>query len=210
LVGEFDKTTTPATPETLPRAAVSPTRRPVRHDGQRSDETARPTQDRGVENPDLMALWADPGVCYAMRLPNPKAGRVVLTILALSGMAACGKSTPVGDAALRRDLDLVGTPDSGLELAPRTGSQAIVSAEELIPAGNRSKASTRPASVTRHPVARAASRRVSVSPPAHHDSVTAAPATQRPLPASAVSPPPPGGYKTMGEIIRKAPFPINP
>jgi hypothetical protein len=148
-----------------------------------------------------------------MRLPNPKAGRLVLAIFALSAVAACGKSTPAEDAALRRDLDLVGSSDSGLELAPRSGSQAVVSADELIPVGNRSKASTKPALVTRHPLARAASRRVAapVSASAPHDSVTtAAPATQRPLPASAVSPPPPGGYKTMGEIIRKAPFPINP
>jgi hypothetical protein len=148
-----------------------------------------------------------------MRLPNPKAGRLVLAILALSALAACGKGTPVEDAALRRDLGLVGGPNSGLELAPRSGSQAVVSAEELIPAGNRSKASTAPASVTRHPVARTASRRAvaPVSAPAPHDSVVAAaPATQRPLPASSVSPPPPGGYKTMGEIIRNAPFPINP
>jgi len=43
------------------------------------------------------------------------------------------------------------------------------------------------------------------------DSVVAtAPATQRPSAAGAISPPPPGGYKTMGELIRKAPFPINP
>ena len=134
-------------------------------------------------------------------------------MLALSAVAACGKSTPVEDAALRHDLDLVGGPDSGLELAPRSGSQAVVSAEELIPARNRSNASTTPASVTRHPVARAASRRIAapLSVPAPHDSVAAAaPATPRPLPASSIAPPPPGGYKTMGELIRKAPFPINP
>ena len=62
------------------------------------------------------------------------------------------------------------------------------------------------------PSARVAKRIAApVSNPAPHDSAAAAlPATQRPLPASAVSPPPPGGYKTMGELIRKAPFPINP
>ena len=40
----------------------------------------------------------------------------------------------------------------------------------------------------------------------------AAPATVRPAPVvrPAVTPAPRGGYKTMGEIIRKAPFPINP
>jgi hypothetical protein len=172
-----------------------------------------PDSASGRRESRLMALSPEPGVCHAMRLPNPKAGRLVLAILAVSAAAACGKSTPVEDAALRRDLALVGGSGSGLELAPRSGSQAVVSAEELIPAGNRSKASTAPASVTRHPVARAASRRIAapVSVPAPHDSVAvAAPPTQRPLPASSISAPPPGGYKTMGELIRKAPFPINP
>jgi hypothetical protein len=35
-------------------------------------------------------------------------------------------------------------------------------------------------------------------------------ATTVPVSRPAVSPPPPGGYKTMGEVLRNAPFPIKP
>jgi hypothetical protein len=33
---------------------------------------------------------------------------------------------------------------------------------------------------------------------------------QAPSAKPAMNPAPPGGYKSMGELIRKAPFPINP
>src|SRR5438094_86400 len=127
----------------------------------------------------------------------------VLTGLLVAAVAACGRRATVADDSLRRDLDLA--RGQGLELAPQSGSQMTVSAEELGPAGSRARRNERPL----------ASRVTKATPPAptaaRRDSVVAiAPATPRPSAQSAISPPPPGGYKTMGELIRKAPFPINP
>jgi hypothetical protein len=142
-----------------------------------------------------------------------KATLAIAAIVAMTGIAACNKRLPVEDAALKRDLDLVG--GQGLELAPRSGTRTTVSAEELVPTGNRTtRPSARPTvERTAAPSARS-ERAVAQAPrasiPARDTAVAAAPATPRPSAAGAISPPPPGGYKTMGELIRKAPFPINP
>jgi hypothetical protein len=124
---------------------------------------------------------------------------------------------PANDAALQRDLDLA--RGQGLELAPQGGTQ-LVSANELLPAGSRRTAPAAPRRVSHTPAPTPAPQSVAESqaaaPPSapaapKHDSVVAAaPAMPRPSAQGAVNPPPPGGYKTMGEIIRRAPFPINP
>lgn len=140
--------------------------------------------------------------------------RFAIAAIALSAVAACSHGTPTADAALKRDLDLA--RGQGLELAPQASGRATLSADELIPAGNRSKATaTRPATANRARPLEAAAPETKVAESqapaaAARDSVAAAPATPRPSPTNAVSPAPPGGYKTMGELIRKAPFPINP
>ena len=120
--------------------------------------------------------------------------RLLTVSLLVTGLAACGRRTTVADENLRRDLDLT-----------------TVSAEELIPAGPE-KTTTTPARRAQQPASRRVATRV-VSPapaPSRGDgAIASAPATPRPS-AGAISPPPPSGYKTMGELIRKAPFPINP
>ena len=134
--------------------------------------------------------------------------------IALSALAACNRATPTADMTLQRDLDLARNQ------APQASANMNIAPDEVIPAGNRSRAVLPRAERVRRPVATAptaasaATSAVSAAasaPPSTHDSaVAAAPATQRPSAQGAISAPPPGGYKTMGEIIRKAPFPINP
>lgn len=149
----------------------------------------------------------------------PFRSKFVVVAIGLTALAACGRNAPTGDAALQRDLDLA--KGQGLELAPQART-AMLSADELLPAGNRSRTTARPTSTHRTPSVRTAA---TLSPVAEHpasepaapraparDSAVAvapAPAATRPS-ADAISPPPPGGYKTMGELIRRAPFPINP
>jgi hypothetical protein len=144
--------------------------------------------------------------------------RFLVAVVGLAGLAACNRSAPTGDAALQRDLDLA--RGQGLELAPKGNTPATLSADELIPAGNRKRAPVsratsvrreEPTTATHSPMAQAPAT-VAETPtaPARDSAIAPAPATQRPSAAAAISPPPPGGYKSMGEIIRKAPFPINP
>ena len=148
----------------------------------------------------------------------PTRPRIVAAVLALAALGACNRRAPTGDAALQRDLDLA--RGQGLELAPQGGTQ-LVSANELLPAGSRRTASTaaRRVSHVATPTAQPISKTEAPAPaapapvaaaPARDSVVAAAPATPRPSAQGAVSPPPPGGYKTMGDIIRHAPFPINP
>ena len=106
---------------------------------------------------------------------------------------------------LRRDLELARA--QGLELAPRGAGQSTVSAAELIP--RASKAS--PSSAVRTPpraVVSAAKPKapVIVDAPVAPDPVRPQPSSAKP----AMNPEPRGGYKSMGDLIRKAPFPINP
>jgi len=150
----------------------------------------------------------------------PGRSRIMVAAVGLAALAACGRTAPATDAALQRDLDLA--KGQGLELAPQGSARSTLSADELAPVGSKVR-STAPR-VSKAPAPRRATsapsepqvaERQAPAPQApakqSRDSVVAtAPATQRPSAAGAISPPPPGGYKTMGELIRKAPFPINP
>ena len=145
----------------------------------------------------------------------PGRSRFIAAAISLAALAACGHHAPATDAALQRDLDLA--KGQGLELAPQGSARATLSADELAPAGNHARSA--PQLATKSPTPRRATptpseTKVAERPaPTPHstDSVVAvAPATPRPSATGAISPPPPGGYKTMGELIRKAPFPINP
>lgn len=135
----------------------------------------------------------------------PVRSRFVAAAVALAALAACNRAAPTSDAALQRDLDLA--RGQGLELAPQGGTK-LVSANELLPAGNRRR--------TTSTLARRATVTLATpapQPTASHDSAVAeapVPALPRPDAQKAVNAPPPGGYKSMGEIIRRAPFPINP
>jgi len=126
--------------------------------------------------------------------------------IALSSLAACNRATPTADAALQRDLDLARSQASlasaNMNISPDEGIPAGIRSHAVLPRPEKARRATMPM-----PTLSATS---GASTPAPDTAVAAAPATQRPSAQGAISAPPPGGYKTMGELIRKAPFPINP
>ena len=154
--------------------------------------------------------------------------RLAALFAALALGSACGRASPVDDA-LARDLEQAAGPS--IELAPRGEGTAIISAQE---GGPRATPAAMPApsrTVARTPARRPApaptriERAPSPAPHAEVEQVVAAPveatevaapqesampAAGRPSTRPAVNPPPPGGYRTVGEVIRNAPFPINP
>jgi hypothetical protein len=137
--------------------------------------------------------------------------RLTVGLAALASLAACGKSAPLqASGDLQRDLQLASGP--GIELLPNASRTQVVSAVEQTGTAAPAPSPTK----TRTPVARPKPRRV--APPAR---VVRAPSpepraqVERPSPrptfdANVISPPPPGGYKTVDEVIRNAPFPIKP
>ena len=113
-------------------------------------------------------------------------------------LAAC-KAAPDMDEQMRQDLQAAST--SSFELAPAGQGLKVVSAIEQAPqALPKPHVTHKPAPQTRAP--RPTPRVAEQTEPA-----ATAPKT---LPASSVSPPPPGGYKGLGDVIRNAPFPIKP
>jgi hypothetical protein len=137
-----------------------------------------------------------------------------ITFAVLTLVAACGRdSAPVAAGGdLQRDLELAS--GAGIELLPAAGRTQVVSAVEQTGTAEPAPAPTR----ARTPVARPQPRRV-----APRARVLRAPSRapsperqiERPSPqpvfgADVISPPPPGGYKTVDEVIRGAPFPIKP
>jgi hypothetical protein len=141
-------------------------------------------------------------------------GRVGVTIgiAALAGLAACGggnATQATGD--LQRDLQLASS-QQGLELVPNATRTQVVSAIEQTGTAEPAPAPTK----TRTPVVRPTPRRVAPqarvvrAPAPAPERQVERPSSRPTFDANVISPPPPGGYKTMGEIIRNAPFPINP
>lgn len=121
-------------------------------------------------------------------------------ILAVALVAACGRQSTM-DEAMKADLDAAAT--ATLELAPRTKGQQIVSAIE----------SKRPEQPRVAPVRRTRAPAQTPVPETRQVTQTAdapEPTATRPVTRPAVNPPPPGGYKTVNEVIRNAPFPIKP
>jgi hypothetical protein len=129
-------------------------------------------------------------------------------------VAACGRESAPAEATgdLQRDLELAS--GTGIELLPNTARTQVVSAVEQTGTAEPAPAPTR----ARTPVVRPKPRRV--APQARVvRAPTPAPSPgrqiERPAPrptfdANVISPPPPGGYKTVDEVIRAAPFPIKP
>jgi hypothetical protein len=140
--------------------------------------------------------------------------RLTFGLAALAGLAACGgKSSPVqASDDLRRDLELASS--SGIELLPNAASTQVVSAVEQTGTAEPAPAPTK----ARTPVVRPKPRRVApqarvvrVRSPAPSPERQAERPSPRPtFDANVISPPPPGGYKTVDEVIRGAPFPIKP
>ena len=150
------------------------------------------------------------------------------TLVALVAAVLVALAVPSRPAAatqlsgdLSRDLDLASA--AGVSLAPSGTGTQVVSAVELGAAPERAPAAA--------PKAAASPRKARPQPraePAPVEEVeeapveAPAPAEVAPAPAPAVDAPlprpmpnqrrepPPGGWKTPSEIIRNAPFPINP
>ena len=99
--------------------------------------------------------------------------------------------------------DLQAATASTIELAPRGQGTRVVSAHEpkqptqpkVTPVRRVTRPAPEPQPETRQPTRTAE---------------TNEPAAARPTSTPAVQPPPPGGYKTVNEVIRNAPFPIKP
>ena|SRR5687768_2362609 len=120
---------------------------------------------------------------------------ICLAVIAIS--AACSRS-PEMDAQMKADLDAASA--ASLELAPRGQATKVVSAIE-------SKNVARPTvAPVRKTVAPARTPRPETPAVVSSEPVAKAPVAAPPR----VQPPPPGGYKTVGEVIRNAPFPIKP
>lgn len=122
----------------------------------------------------------------------------ISTALLAAFLAACGRTSAVDDQ-MKQDLEAASA--TTMVLAPAGGSQRVVSAIEQT-------GKTQPKVTTsRKAVAPARTPR-----PESRQTVQTStePAAQVPSSRPAVSPPPPGGYKTIGEVIRNAPFPIKP
>ena len=151
----------------------------------------------------------------------------VLAALLVAAAAACsGKS---GNAPLGDDLagDLDAARSSAVQLAPNSARGTdVVSAEELTGAGEARERTVQKAprvAVRKAPVARtptvvptasAEAPVVAAPTPEASDVVNAdtlAPIDPRPAPAApAATPARRGGDKSVGDVIRDAPFPINP
>ena len=114
-------------------------------------------------------------------------------ILAALCVAACGRPAAMDDQ-MQKDLEAASV--STMELAPNGGGQHVVSALEQVPNGpNSSSKKATPPKGPEHPQTAQTSKE---------------PAATRPAQRPAVNPPPPGGYKTIGEVLKNSPFPIKP
>jgi hypothetical protein len=134
--------------------------------------------------------------------------RISLSVASVSVLllAACSRTSEV-DADLKRDLEAASA--GSIELAPSGTKTNVVSAIEskqpqVQPRVTPVRQTKAPAKTPKPEMPQV----TQTGTPAA--AVSTEPAAQRPLPASSVQPAPPGGYKTMGQVIRQAPFPINP
>jgi len=109
--------------------------------------------------------------------------------------AACGRQSAM-DAQMKQDLDAASA--STMVLAPNGGGQHVVSAIEQVP-----QAQPRQTKVRKVPTP-------AKTPPRTAQQTVTEPAATLPSQRPTVNPPPPGGYKTIGEVLRNAPFPIKP
>jgi hypothetical protein len=140
--------------------------------------------------------------------------RLTVALAALASLAACSGDSVTDQAreALERDLELAS--GAGIELVPNAASTQVVSAVEQMGTAQPAPSPTK----ARTPVARPKPRRVapqarvlrSPSPAPRPERQVERPSPQPVFGRDVISPPPPGGYKTVDEVIRGAPFPIKP
>jgi hypothetical protein len=125
--------------------------------------------------------------------------RATTLVTAALAIAACSRQSTM-DEAMKADLDAAST--ATLELAPRAQGTAVVSAIE-----SKNPAQPRVAPVRRTTAPAQTPRRET---PQVTQVARPEPTATRPSTTPAVQPPPPGGYKTINEVLRNAPFPIKP
>src|SRR5688572_10956225 len=114
-------------------------------------------------------------------------------------LAACS-GAPEMDEAMKRDLEAASA--GSIELAPNGPALKTVSAIEQ----------NQPTAPKVAPVRRveAPAQTPPRAPQPTQQAGTNEPAATAPVSAPKVQPPPPGGYKSVNEVIRNAPFPIKP
>lgn len=140
--------------------------------------------------------------CRASSVPETMR-KLIGSFLVAAVVTACGRQSPPSsmDEALQADLQAVSA--GTIELAPAGQGTKVVSAIE----------SKQPAQPRVTPVRRATGPAPEPEPETRQPTRTAEtnePTAVRPTTTPAVQPPPPGGYKTVNEVIRNAPFPIKP
>lgn len=161
----------------------------------------------------------------------------IAAVLGIVAAAACNRpSATVGDD-LQRDLDMASP--AGVSMTPTSGRVDVVSAieqgkaeaktpEKTTPRAAPKKVASAPRVTPRAPTPQPVPTRVAEAPAAPTTVEAPAPVAQAPVeaPAPTVTPTPSpvpsqiptpaprgrqrGGTWTMGDVIRNAPFPINP
>jgi hypothetical protein len=136
--------------------------------------------------------------------------RLTLGLAALAGLAACGgKSAPVqANNDLQRDLRLAS--GQGIELLPNASRTAVVSAIEQTGVAEPAPSPTKVRAPRPKPRRVEPQPRTARAPSPQPRAQAARPSPRPTFDANVISPPPPGGYKTVDEVIRNAPFPIKP
>ena len=130
--------------------------------------------------------------------------RRLIFVAGVVALGACNQADATPNAELERDLEQ--TRLSEFELANRNAKRTdVVSAAERIPTSERMPTRRAPTlTPNKAPVEKAPA--VTSRDPSIDTSVTA----PRPRATPQTQPARRGPYKTVGEIIREAPFPINP
>lgn len=133
----------------------------------------------------------------------------ITPIIAALALAACS-AEPAIDEQMKADLQAAGA--GSIELAPAGSATKVVSGIEQVQKTQPRPTAPRPKAP---PVEHQRAESPDPEPPPEPRVVQQAPASNEPTatrPSSAprMSPPPPGGYKTVDEVIRNAPFPIKP
>jgi hypothetical protein len=125
--------------------------------------------------------------------------RLSFAALALCGVAACNQADSATTTDLERDLEQ--TKMAEMEMANRSGARTdIVSSVERIPTGERQPVVKAPA----NPIPEKPAPEVAPLP-----DINGIP-SDRPRPPELSKPARKGPYKSTSEVIRNAPFPINP
>ena len=134
----------------------------------------------------------------------------IVPLVAVVALAACNRAPEVDDQ-LKKDLEAASA--GSIELAPMGSASRVVSGVEQVkralprPTAPRPKAppmESERIAESPDPVPSPEAQVVQQAPASNE------PAAVRPSSRPAVQPPPRGGYKTVDEVIRNAPFPIKP